>query len=80
MEQLTLDQAAEKHSAHDKSPVGSRLYIYKNEAFKAGAEWQKEQYKLIKKAMQIVLSCLQNAPDRAYEKETLLNACNQIPD
>jgi hypothetical protein len=40
-----LNMAAEQHSTHDKSPVGSRLYIYKIEAFKAGAEWQKEQSK-----------------------------------
>lgn len=44
MDKLTLEQAVEQHSTHEKSPVGSRLYIYKAEAFKAGAEWQKEQF------------------------------------
>jgi hypothetical protein len=51
-----LNRAAENYSsAHYKSPVGSRLYIYKTEAFKAGAEWQKEQDKqLLNKAYQLI--------------------------
>ena len=77
MEQLTLEEATKLYTLRK---VAVNDEIVAAIAFKAGAEWQKEQYKLIKKAMQIVLSCLQNAPDRAYEKETLLNACNQISD
>jgi uncharacterized protein with von Willebrand factor type A (vWA) domain len=53
MEVLTLEKAAEKHSTHAESPVGSRLYTYKNEAFKAGVEWQKEQYKELKEALEL---------------------------
>jgi hypothetical protein len=57
---LTLEQAAEKHSTHAKSPVGSILYIHKTTAFKAGAAWQKEQYKrlfeLIKEAQSVLLN------------------------
>lgn len=77
MKQLTL---LEKAAGDYATQYGIENALIRINAFEAGAEWQKEQYKLIKKAMQIVLSCLQNAPDRAYEKETLLNACNQIPD
>lgn len=44
---LELDQAAEKHSTHKTSPVGSILYIHKKSAFLAGADWQKEQYEWI---------------------------------
>lgn len=47
MEQLTEVEAAEKYCIHAKSPIGSLLYIHKMNAFKAGAEWQKEQYKLL---------------------------------
>ncbi len=56
MEQLTLEQAAESHSTHEKSPIGSRLYIYKSESFKAGAEWQKEQYKEVINLMRQLLA------------------------
>jgi hypothetical protein len=61
--QLTLDQAAEKHSAHEKSPLGSRLYIYKKEAFEAGAEWQKEQYKEIIPLLKGIAQWAGNLPD-----------------
>lgn len=60
MKQLTLDKAAESYSsAYYGSPIGSRLYIYKSDAFKAGAKWQKEQYKrlieLIKEGCPVLL-------------------------
>lgn len=57
MDKLTLEQAAEQHSTHEKSPVGSKLYIYKTEAFKAGAEWQKEEYKEIINALKELVEC-----------------------
>lgn len=42
MEQLTLEQAAQKHALY-KAPVYGEHHAI--EGFKAGAEWQKEQYK-----------------------------------
>lgn len=52
-----LNQAAEKHATHEKSPIGSRLYIYKKEAFEAGAEWQKEQHQEIINALRELVEC-----------------------
>lgn len=54
---LELDQAAEKHSTHKTSPVGSILYIHKKSAFLAGAEWQKEQYKELIAALTELVEC-----------------------
>lgn len=57
MNELTLNEACEKHSTHAKSPVGSILYIHKTDAFKAGAKWQKEQYKEIYLALKELVEC-----------------------
>lgn len=77
MEQLTLEQVSTEYSLNC---FVNNPGVSIKEAFKAGAEWQKEQYKLIKKAMQIGIACLQNAPERQYEIDILTNACNQIPN
>ena len=60
--QLTLDQASETYSAHAKSPVGTLLYIHKTTAFKAGAEWQKEQDKPLIKALQDAIKFIKCSP------------------
>lgn len=69
MEYSELDKAAEIYScAHYKSPVGSRLYIYKSDAFKAGSKWQYEQSKELINIMQRLLS----AYDFRYPNECQL--------
>lgn len=53
MEQLTLEQAAQKHALY-KAPVYGEHHAI--EGFKAGAEWQKEQYKAIFKDLLPILN------------------------
>jgi hypothetical protein len=57
MEQSILKQAAEKHCAIARSPVGTILYIHKVSAFEAGAKWQKEQDKEIINALKELVEC-----------------------
>lgn len=80
MGQLTLEQACKQYATM-LFPTASGVHWEScHQDFTAGAKWQKEQYKNIKKAMQIVISCLQNAPDRNYEIETLMNVFHDMPD
>lgn len=77
MNELTLNEACEKHCTHAKSPVGSILYIHKTTAFKAGAEYRKHQFdKLLLLAKQAANDCefegnMQMAEDLRNEIEKL---------
>ena len=70
MEQLTLQQAAEKHSTHAKSPVGSILYIFKVTAFKSGAKWQQEQCKDLLNSLKTIAAWAGNLPDHCLNTAT----------
>ncbi len=45
MEQLTLEQAANKYAPNHGIGLQSDSAVEKQKSFKAGAEWQKEQLK-----------------------------------
>lgn len=83
MEQLTLQQAAGNHSRRacvTHVELKRTAEEIDNIAFQAGAEWQKEQYKPIKEAIQQVFSCLANAQGRGFERTILRNALELLQD
>jgi hypothetical protein len=78
MEQLT--QAAINYSK--KLNPGGSIDILEQSAFKAGAEWQKEQYQSIFEGIRAdceeVAKCLSNLQDRNYEKMLLQRIYNSM--
>lgn len=58
MEQLTLEQAANKYAPDHGVGLQSDFAKDKQRAFKAGAEWKKEQYKPLKTASERALDYL----------------------
>jgi hypothetical protein len=72
MEQLTLEQAAIKYDTNNFSypTPGSNVIIpeitarqWNVDAFKAGAEWQKEQYKRVFELLKGIAEWAGNLPD-----------------
>lgn len=66
MDKLTLEEAAKDHapSYHNMLPEDQRVTILMRESFKAGAEWQKEQYKPITELLKGIAEWAGNLPDK----------------
>ncbi len=60
MEQLTLEQAADKYALFKAPVIGETTCKL---AFKAGAEWQKEQYKRVFELLKGIAEWAGNLPD-----------------
>lgn len=69
MEQLTLEQAADKYAPDTGVGLSSDFAKGKQKAFKAGAEWHKEQ---LKARMQEVINTLESE----FAKQLVENVTN----